>query len=170
MPRGRTALLVKMGVGGPDVSGNPARTAETRQPQFQLADPLEGKGRVTATFGEARPGHSHAGLDIAAPKGTRVISAEGGQVTHAGVGRTTGAKAYGLFVDVTHPDLGIKTRYAHLSEIAPGIAKGTYVYKGQLLGFVGSTGRSTGPHLHFEVILLNPAGTRVDPRPYLPGR
>jgi murein DD-endopeptidase MepM/ murein hydrolase activator NlpD len=107
---------------------------------------------------------------MAAPEGTRVVSAEKGVVTHVGLGRTAGSKPYGQYVDIEHVDFAIKTRYAHLSKIVPGIAQGTAVDRGQLIGFVGMTGRATGPHLHFEVMLLTPAATRIDPRPYLPGR
>lgn len=94
----------------------------------------------------------HEGLDYAAGAGTRVVASRGGVVTYAGA-----AGAYGNLVTVDHGN-GIETRYAHLSAIA--VRAGQRVDTGQTLGRVGSTGRSTGPHLHFE-IRVN--GKAVDP-------
>ena len=99
-------------------------------------------------------GHSefHTGVDIVAGIGTKVMAAAGGVVSFSGT-----MPEYGNVVDVDH-DNGLTSRYAHLSK---RIAKvGDVVMKGQLLGLVGNTGRTTGPHLHFEVrekgIALNP--------------
>ena len=97
----------------------------------------------------------HAGIDIAAPLGTPVAA------TRDGVISNTGTKAgYGQFVEITHPD-GMTSFYAHLSGAAPDVVAGVTVTAGQTLGYVGSTGDSTGPHLHLEMRsggkALNPA-------------
>ncbi len=100
----------------------------------------------------------HPGLDIAAGAGTPVVAAAAGEVIHAG---PTGT--YGNMIAVRLAD-GTETRYAHLSAV--GVKVGDRVLAGSPLGAVGSTGRSTGPHLHFEV---RRAGKAVDPRPFLDG-
>lgn len=84
----------------------------------------------------------HAGWDYAAPKGTPVKAAAKGKVTHAGK-----AGAYGNLIKIAHAE-GYETRYAHLSKIL--VKAGQTVEAGTVIGQVGSTGRSTGPHLHFE--------------------
>jgi murein DD-endopeptidase MepM/ murein hydrolase activator NlpD len=99
----------------------------------------------------------HPGFDLAAPTGTRVGAAAAGEVVHAGPAGT-----YGNLVTVRHAD-GFETRYAHLSKTL--VQKGDKVEVGQEIGEVGSTGRSTGPHLHFEI---RKEGKALDPKPYLP--
>lgn len=106
----------------------------------------------------------HAGQDIAAPTGTPVYAAADGVVGHAG---TKGD--YGKEIEIGHGS-GYETRYAHLSGYAKGIDKGAHVHEGDLIGYVGSTGNSTGPHLHFEV---RHNGAPINPRTVtagLPGR
>jgi murein DD-endopeptidase MepM/ murein hydrolase activator NlpD len=103
-------------------------------------------------------GHGHTGLDMMAPEGSPIHAAAGGTVIYAGW-----YFAYGNIVDIQHAD-GVVTRYAHLSAFAQGIAPGTPVSAGQLIGNVGHTGRAHGSHVHFEVRL---SGHPVDPRPYL---
>jgi murein DD-endopeptidase MepM/ murein hydrolase activator NlpD len=99
-------------------------------------------------------GHSefHTGVDIVAPVGTQVMAAAGGVVSYSGT-----MPEYGNVVDVDH-DNGLTSRYAHLSKRL--VKVGDVVMKGQLIALVGNTGRTTGPHLHFEVrekgIALNP--------------
>jgi len=100
----------------------------------------------------------HEGQDIDASYGTSVMVAAGGTVTIAGRQR-----GYGNVIYVDH-GAGLSTRYGHLSEIDVKI--GQTVTRGQTIGLVGSTGRSTGPHLHYEVRINNQP---VDPRQYLPG-
>jgi murein DD-endopeptidase MepM/ murein hydrolase activator NlpD len=118
-------------------------------------------GTLTSGFGPriGRDGteHIHQGLDLAAPMGTPVAAAGGGIVTHAGP-----AGNYGNLVMVRHPD-GLETRYAHLSAI--GVAVGDRVDAGQVLGKVGSTGLSDGPHLHFE---MRRGGEAIDPANRVP--
>ena len=93
--------------------------------------------------GEARA-RQHKGVDIAAPQGTSVFVASEGEVARTGYD----AGGYGRFIEVRHPN-GMSTLYAHLSRI--DVARGDRLSSGERIGLVGSTGRSTGPHLHFEV-------------------
>lgn len=113
------------------------------------------RGRLTSPFGMRRGAH-HTGIDLAAPTGTVVSAADAGRVSFAG---TKGA--YGRLVIIDHEN-GYQTYYAHLNTISVNV--GTRVHKGQQIGTVGSTGRSTGPHLHFEV---RRNGTPVNPSSYL---
>lgn len=100
----------------------------------------------------------HSGVDLMAPYGSPIRAAAGGTVIYAGW-----YYAYGKIVDIQHAD-GIVTRYAHMSEFAPGIARGTPVSAGQIIGKIGTTGRAHGAHVHFEVRIN---GHPVDPDPYL---
>ncbi len=93
-----------------------------------------------------------------APYGSPIRAAAGGTVVYAGW-----YYAYGKIVDIQHAD-GIITRYAHMSAFAPGIAHGTPVSAGQIIGQIGTTGRAHGAHVHFEVRI---DGHAVDPKPYL---
>ena len=87
----------------------------------------------------------HAGVDYAAPRGTPILAAGNGRIEKAG--RTSG---YGNLIIIKHTN-GYETAYAHQSKFAKGIAPGVRVRQGQIIGYVGSTGLSTGPHLHFEI-------------------
>ena len=98
----------------------------------------------------------HKGVDLAQPSGTPVYATADGMVS-----RAEPFSSYGNYIQIEHGG-EMQTRYAHLSGYA--VAAGQQVAKGQLIGFVGSTGRSTGPHLHYEVRV---AGEAVDPRPYM---
>lgn len=101
--------------------------------------------------GRVRP---HNGVDFAARTGTPIYAASNGQVEVSGYNG-----GYGNYIAIQHPGR-IETRYAHMSRIAPGVKKGTTVKKGDLIGYVGSTGMSTGPHLHYELYIN---GKPVDP-------
>lgn len=121
------------------------------------------QGPVTSGFGTRRHPVTgvtrlHAGLDLAAPAGTPVSAAADGVVVSAGA-----AGGYGQMVKLRHAG-GIETRYAHLSSTAVGA--GEQVTAGRVIGAVGSTGLSTGPHLHLEVRVR---GAAVDPAPWLAG-
>jgi murein DD-endopeptidase MepM/ murein hydrolase activator NlpD len=96
----------------------------------------------------------HTGVDFAAPRGTPILAAGNGVVEKAG--RTSG---YGNLIVLKHTN-GYETAYAHQSSFAKGIAPGVRVRQGQIIGYVGSTGLSTGPHLHFEIRVNKSA---VDP-------
>ena len=99
-------------------------------------------GRLSSPFGP-RWGRFHYGIDLANRTGTDVIAADGGVVTRASM-----AGSYGNLIIIDHQN-GTSTRYAHLS--AFNVKVGDVVGQGQSIGKIGSTGRSTGPHLHFEV-------------------
>lgn len=116
--------------------------------------------RVSSPFGRTRM-HPilqrilpHTGVDLAAPRGTEVRAPADGIVSSAG-----DRGGYGLMVELQHPD-GYGTRYAHLDHLAPGLTAGRIVREGELLGYVGMTGRATGPHLHYE---LRRRGQPIDP-------
>lgn len=117
-----------------------------------FGSPLQGSYRRTGGFLEQRPGHKHAGIDYAAPTGTPVYAAQAGNVSFA-----SQAGAYGNLIKLLH-GAGTETRYGHLS--AFNVRQGQAVEKGDLIGRVGSTGRSTGAHLHYEVRVN---GKPVDP-------
>ena len=99
---------------------------------------------------------NHKGIDLAQPIGTPVYATADGVVSKA-----EPFSSYGNYIQIEHGGQ-MQTRYAHLSGYA--VAAGEQVHKGQLIGFVGTTGRSTGPHLHYEVRV---AGEAVDPTPYM---
>jgi len=112
-------------------------------------------GPVTSPFG-MRWGRMHEGIDIAAAYGTAIRAAAGGTVIYAGW-----LGGYGNLVVIDHGN-GLATAYAHQSSLA--VSNGQGVSQGQTIGYVGSTGHSTGPHLHFEVRVN---GVPVDPLGYL---
>ena len=97
----------------------------------------------------------HLGIDFGAPHGAEVRATGDGVITRAG--RWGG---YGLMVEIRHPK-DIQTRYAHLSSLARGVGIGSTVRQGDPVGFVGSTGLATGPHVHYEFIKN---GQHMDPR------
>lgn len=134
-------------------SGAPAAPAVVRE---ELALPVV-RTRLSSSYGARRDPidgtvRMHRGLDIPEAMGTPVGAAASGTVVFAG--RSGG---YGNLVRIDHGD-GNETRYGHLSSLAVGV--GDLLRQGQILGRVGSTGRSTGPHLHFEV---RQHGIAVDP-------
>jgi murein DD-endopeptidase MepM/ murein hydrolase activator NlpD len=101
----------------------------------------------------------HKGVDFAAPLGTPVYATGDGVVKSAG--RRGG---YGNMVTLRHA-AGLATRYAHLSRFADGVRPGASVTRGAIIGYVGSTGYSTGPHLHYEVlrqgVAVNPLSSEI---------
>lgn len=120
-----------------------------------FASPLKDPFRFTSGFGR-RWGRLHAGTDFAAPHGTAIYSTADGVVTHAGW-----SSGYGRLIKVQH-EFGIETRYAHLSKIR--VKVGQRVSRGQRIGDMGSSGRSTGTHLHYEVRV---GGQPVNPMIYI---
>lgn len=165
-----------------------AMTSATRPERPQIASPLPGAASVqvvrhaaagdmnalaTIAFSEPLPGYAinspfgmrrmpweeggrlHEGVDIAAPAGAGVRATLGGTVTRTGF-----SLSYGRYVEVAHAD-GLTSFYAHLGRTGEGIKPGVPVAAGQVIGYVGGTGRSTGSHLHFELRKdgkpLNPA-------------
>ena len=109
----------------------------------------------------------HKGIDFAAPTGTPVLASGDGAVELAGR-----AGGYGNYIRIRHT-ADHKTAYAHLSGYARGIKTGVNVTQGQVIGYVGSTGRSTGPHLHYEIMVngaqVNPANVKLDTNQPLTG-
>ena len=115
-----------------------------------LRTPIDG-ARISSRYGKRRHpilGYNkmHQGIDFAAPTGTPIMAAGNGVVELAGRNG-----AYGNYVRIRHKG-SYATAYAHLSKLGRGIAAGGRVKQGQVIGYVGSTGRSTGPHLHYEVL------------------
>jgi murein DD-endopeptidase MepM/ murein hydrolase activator NlpD len=159
----------------PPIAGAPAThdaaVSALAQPHHAAFDPsmvgapqfvMPVAGRPSSGYGlRTDPIHggsvNHPGFDLAASSGTEVAAAAGGTVVHAGPAGT-----YGNLVTVRH-DNGFETRYAHLSEV--DVKVGDVVQPGTELGKVGTTGYSTGPHLHFEV---RRDGAPIDPAPLLP--
>ncbi len=131
------------------------KTVETTKPDIWPV-----VGLVTSDYGWRRMGRIkefHPGIDISAPYGTPVSVSSDGRVIYTG-----GIGGYGQTVIVYH-GYGFVTLYGHLSQIL--VNRGEEVVKGQIIGKVGMTGRTTGPHLHYEVIKY---GIRQNPIAYLP--
>jgi murein DD-endopeptidase MepM/ murein hydrolase activator NlpD len=123
-----------------------------------LKTPIDG-AKLTSKFGMRRHpilGFSmmHRGIDFGAPSGTPIYAAGDGTIELAGW-----QGAYGNYVRLKH-SAGYSTAYGHMSSVAKGMRAGTRVRQGQVIGYVGTTGRSTGPHLHYEVLK---GGTQVNP-------
>jgi murein DD-endopeptidase MepM/ murein hydrolase activator NlpD len=134
-----------------DESGRSAR-------QFLLRNPIP-NGRFTSGFGNRRHpilgyARAHTGVDWAAPRGTPIIASGDGVVEQAGWNG-----GYGRQTIISHAN-GYQTTFNHQSSIADGVVPGARVRQGQIIGYVGSTGLSTGNHLHYELIVN---GTKVDP-------
>ena len=125
---------------------NPVRSAHVGSPFGWRIDPFTGRSAL------------HTGLDFQAEPGTPIFSAAGGVVVAAEV-----HPQYGNMVEIDHGN-NLVTRYAHASRLL--VKKGDLVKRGQQVALVGSTGRSTGPHLHFEVLVQ---GVQQDPRRFLAG-
>ena len=131
-----------------------------------LKSPLDYK-RITSGFSYSRfhpilnTFTAHRAIDYAAPSGTPVSATARGTVIYAGW-----KSGYGNFVDIRHAN-GYRTAYAHLASYAKGIYSGKSVGQNQVVGFVGSTGLSTGPHLHYEMrkngVLINPLSLDLPP-------
>ncbi|MFH1387369.1 MAG: peptidoglycan DD-metalloendopeptidase family protein [bacterium] len=135
-----------------------SKTGMVSQGTGTMIWPLQ--GRITLRYGARhRLQGRHTGIDIATPYGTPILAADGGEVIFAGWW-----DGYGKAIVIDHGK-GIATVYAHLSRIYPAV--GNPVAKGQTIGLEGSTGYSTGPHLHFEV---RKNGRPVNPIKYLPRR
>jgi murein DD-endopeptidase MepM/ murein hydrolase activator NlpD len=124
-----------------------------------LATPIDG-ARITSGFGARKHpilGYTkvHKGVDFGAPTGTPIFAAGNGTVVE--IGRKG---AYGNYVRIKHNGT-YQTAYAHTSRFAKGLRKGDKVKQGQVIAYVGTTGRSTGPHLHFEVLV---GGVQINPK------
>ncbi len=131
-----------------------------------MRTPISG-ARLSSRFGMRKHpilGYSkmHRGVDFAARRGTPIMAAGDGRVTFAGRNGS-----YGKFLEIRHLN-GFSTRYGHLHKFGKKIKKGTIVKQGETIGFVGNTGRSTGPHLHYEVKhknrIINPMTLKLPSR------
>lgn len=123
-----------------------------------LRTPVDG-ARLSSGFGMRHHpvlGYSrmHRGVDFAAATGTPIMAAGAGTVARAGW-----FGAYGKYVQIRHNN-EFATAYAHMSRIAPNLQPGSRIQQGQIIGYIGSTGRSTGPHLHYEILK---GGEQVNP-------
>ncbi len=123
-----------------------------------LRTPVDG-ARISSGFGQRRHpvlGYTkmHKGIDFAAPTGTPVYAAGDGVIDYLG-----GYGSYGKYVRIQHSG-GYSTAYAHLSRYGKGQRKGGRVKQGEIIGYVGTTGRSTGPHLHYEILR---GGKQINP-------
>lgn len=124
-----------------------------------MKTPIDG-ARMSSGFGMRRHpvlgyGKMHKGIDFAAPTGTPIYAAGEGKVMKAGR-----FSSYGNYVRIRHRG-DLDTAYGHMSKIASGLTPGSRVKQGQIIGYVGTTGRSTGPHLHYEILVAN---KQVNPR------
>jgi murein DD-endopeptidase MepM/ murein hydrolase activator NlpD len=126
-------------------SDKPVKSAAFESAYGLRSDPFEGRTKM------------HAGIDLAAPVGTPIYATADGVVTEAGYN----SGGYGNLIKINH-GREIETRYAHLSSI--GVSPGQRVTRGQMIGRMGSTGRSTGSHLHYEVRI---DGRAVNPIPFM---
>ncbi len=147
-----------------DESGQSARKA-------LLRTPIDG-ARLSSSYGRRRHpvlGYTrmHRGIDFRAPPGTPIYAAGKGIVEY--VGRNG---AYGRYVRIRH-NSSTSTAYAHMRRFATGLGKGKRVEQGQIIGYVGSSGRSTGPHLHYEILRggrqVNPLTVAMPAEPRLEG-
>lgn len=150
-----------------DVHGNNAK-------RFLMRRPVRGDDvRLTSGFGFRRhpllgETRMHTGIDWAAPTGTPILAAGAGTIEEAG------RKGYnGNYVRIRHAN-GYQTAYSHMSRFAKGVTPGVRVSQGQVIGYVGSTGLSSGPHLHFEILVnnqfVNPLSIEVPQERQLAGR
>ncbi len=139
--------------------------------KFLLRTPIDG-ARLSSHFGKRRHpvlGYTkmHKGTDFAAPRGTPIYAGGSGRIERADRFGT-----FGNYVRIQHSDTW-STAYAHLHKFGPGIKAGSRVRQGQVIGYVGTTGRSTGPHLHYEVLKngrqVNPMKMKQPPATQLKG-
>ncbi len=150
-----------------DEQGNTSR-------KFLMRRPVRGEDvRLTSGFGVRRHPilqvpKMHTGVDWACATGTPVMAAGNGVIEEAGR-----KGEYGNYVRIRHPN-GYKTAYGHMSRFAPGVSEGVKVRQGQIIGYVGSTGLASGPHVHFEVLVnssyVDPMSIQVPRERQLAGR
>jgi murein DD-endopeptidase MepM/ murein hydrolase activator NlpD len=128
--------------------------------------------RLVDNFSEARGAHPHEALDIMAPRGTPVVAVDDGRVA-----KLFRSKPGGITLYQFDPDERYAYYYAHLDRYAPGIAEGMQLKRGNVIGYVGSTGNAApnAPHLHFAIFRLGPErrwwkGEAVNPYPFFAAR
>ncbi|MES2343287.1 MAG: M23 family metallopeptidase [Pseudomonadota bacterium] len=133
----------------PAAPAAPAAEPAPPPPVFDCGNPVPGQ-LINSPFGLRRlpwedHGRLHEGVDIAGPTGTKVVAVADGIVVRAGE-----SPSYGRYVEIEH-GVGLTSFYAHLGKIERGTRKGAYVEAGKTIGKMGSSGTSTGPHVHFEI-------------------
>ena len=126
---------------------------------MEYRQPFTGEYGISQGFGKTEWSANHTGIDFLCPAGTPILASEAGNVFFAG----WKPGGYGYCVFLQHPD-GMVTVYEHLLKDIP-VAVGQAVQRGQVIGYSGSTGNSTGPHLHFE--MRDASGQAVNPMRYL---
>ncbi|MGN8226392.1 M23 family metallopeptidase [Gracilimonas sp. BCB1] len=146
------------------LSFDPAVVESANNGSVSFINPLNDKAVVLSNFGMRthpilRTQKMHKGIDFKVSEGDKVYASEKGIVLFAGE-----KEKFGNFIMVKHSD-GFVTRYAHLGRIDKELSNGSKVEKGQLLGLAGKSGQTTGPVLHFEILL---DGEPQDPLKYLP--
>lgn len=156
-PRGKTSsyYLFENEKGRENFFDTDGKTAKRKL----RATPVNG-ARLSGRFGKRKHPilgyvRTHKGVDFAAPRGTPILAAGSGTVE-----RANRYGSFGNYIRIRHTD-GYKTAYAHLSKFARGVKAGARVKQDQVIGYVGTTGRSTGPHLHYEV---HHHGKAINPR------
>lgn len=128
------------------------REAEERERYLEdLPALIPSQGPIVSGYGKRfhpilKVRKMHGGIDVLVRPGTPVVAPAGGVIRRAG-----NSPSYGKYVDINHTGSGYMTRFAHLSDFASGIRRGLRVERGDTIAFSGNTGRSTGPHLHYEV-------------------
>lgn len=148
----------------------PRRSNEDLLASRNLLFPVPGfEGQLRDNFAEQRGKHRHEALDIMAPRGTPVVAVDDGHVA-----KLFNSAAGGLTIYQFDPAVNYAYYYAHLDRYAPGLAEGAPVRRGDLIGYVGSTGNAPAdaPHLHFTIFRLAAdrqwwKGEAVNPFPYL---
>lgn len=142
----------------PDASSETKTTKVKRKPQF---DWPVWEARMTRGYlprGKGRRKRPHKGIDLAAPRGSAVMASHDGTIIYTG----SGFRGYGKMIMIESND-GWATLYGHLDKIV--VYEGKKIRQGEVIGALGNTGRSSGPHLHFEIRQLNGP---IDPLPLLP--
>lgn len=152
------AIAEAQGQAGMTAMSRGARTEVSIPSRVPLANLTMTSGYGMRTHPVLGRRRAHKGIDLAAPVGTPIYATADGLVS-----RASWFGGYGLFVSIEHGGQ-IETRYGHMSRL--NVADGQRVHKGDIIGFVGTTGRSTGPHLHYEVRV---SGEAVNPVPYMHG-
>ncbi|MFV0369541.1 MAG: M23 family metallopeptidase [Hyphomicrobiaceae bacterium] len=148
--------------------------AGSNSKKFLMRRPVRGANvRLTSGYGQRfhpllNRRRMHTGVDWAAPTGTPILAAGNGTIEQAGR-----KGHYGNYVRIRHAN-GYQTAYAHMNRIAKGVRQGVKVRQGQVIGYIGTTGLSSGPHLHFEVLVnsqfVNPMSIQVPRERQLEGR
>ena len=157
----KAAQQQKQQSSGSSASGSSgSQSSQTTASASGFLWPIASSHRVTSPFGwRTHPitgrQHLHGGIDIAAPNGTPIMASKAGVVVISQYG-----SSYGNYVVISHPD-GTRTLYAHMSQ--RNVSAGDTVRQGQTVGLVGSTGSSTGNHLHFETWTGSSSSSRVNP-------